>query len=257
MKIQLLSDLHLESGKIAENWEIPMTDADAIVLAGDISVGTKGIRWAVSEARRLSKPIIYVMGNHEYYHYEMTSLLEEAKEIATSSGVVHLLDNNAVEINGVRFLGCTLWTDYACDPDTSQSSAMVVAGERLNDHSLITYNRRQFQPADALNLHLHSRRWLADQLDQPFSGPTVVVTHHAPSLTAQHPKFPTNALTGAFLSDMSDLMTDNVAAWFFGHTHYSLDTHLNGVHLMSNQGGYNGEDTGRYHPERIIEIEPR
>ncbi len=253
MKIHLLSDLHLEFGKAAQGWKIPTTDADVIVLAGDIFVGKRGVQWAISEAIRLGKPVIYVMGNHEYYRYEMTSLLEKVRSIADSCDKFHLLESSSVTIDGVRFLGCTLWTDYDCDPQSSQASSMEEAGRRLNDHALITLNNQRFMPADALALHQQSKRWLIDELDSSFDGQTVVVTHHAPSLSAQHPKFPISALTGAFLSNMSPLFGKKITAWLFGHTHYSVDTFVNGTHLVSNQAGYPGEDCGEYKQDKIID----
>jgi len=254
MKIFLISDLHFEFGNAPDAWHIPNTLADVIVLAGDIHVGTKGVQWAIAEAKRLEKPIIYVMGNHEYYHYEMTTLLDDVRRMAETSGVLHLLENDSVVISGVRFLGCTLWTDYDCDPDTPQVLSMAESSQRLNDHSLITLSEHLFQPTDALIFHRQSRHWLKNQLEIDFDGPTVVVTHHAPSLLAQHRHYPVTGLTGAFLSDMTELFGEKVDAWLYGHTHYSVDTRVNGTHLVSNQAGYPEEDCGKYDPSKVIDV---
>lgn len=107
MKIHILSDLHLEFGGL----RLPEADADVTVLAGDIGVGLQGIEWAL-QAIPFHQPVIYVMGNHEFYgQRSMPELWKKAREKVAGTHV-HLLENEAVEIGGVRFLGATLWTDF-------------------------------------------------------------------------------------------------------------------------------------------------
>ena len=105
MKLHILSDLHLEF----DPFPMPSTDADIVVLAGDIDLGTGGLAWAMNAIR---KPVIYVPGNHEFYFRHMNKTAIEMREIAAGSGNIHLLDNDEVIIDGVRFLGCTLWTNF-------------------------------------------------------------------------------------------------------------------------------------------------
>ena len=111
MKLQVVSDLHLEFS----DWKLPDVDSDIIVCAGDISTGDSGVVWAIRESERLNKPVIYVMGNHEFYHSEYNNLLEEVKELADGTNVT-VLDNDEFVYNGgsvlrfhtmVRF--CNWW----------------------------------------------------------------------------------------------------------------------------------------------------
>jgi predicted phosphodiesterase len=110
MKLQILSDLHLQMVKPPYSWRVPETAAEVMVLAGDIGVGLSSVKWAVREADRLRKCAVYVPGNHEY-HGERLNVLEKMRAVARGSRV-HILDLDEVMLEGVRFLGATLWTDY-------------------------------------------------------------------------------------------------------------------------------------------------
>ncbi len=105
MRLLLLSDLHREFGDI----DIPENSADVIVLAGDIDIGTRGVGWA---KRVFDKPVVYVGGNHENYGHSVPAFGQKLRDAAEGSNV-RFLENDSVIINGVRFLGCTLWTDFA------------------------------------------------------------------------------------------------------------------------------------------------
>ena len=96
MKLHILNDLHIEF----EDFAPPATDADVMILAGDIGVGVDGVRWA--EERFPNQPVIYVPGNHEFYHHDLL-LIEELK--AETPDHIHVLNNDQVVIGGVRFLG--------------------------------------------------------------------------------------------------------------------------------------------------------
>ena len=250
MKLHLLSDLHNEFFRSKSVPPIAETDVDLIVLAGDIDTGLHGLEWAASEAERLGKPVIYVSGNHEYYRCDI-SLTAEMRAFAAQHELLHFLENDELVIDGVRFLGCTLWTDYRAVGDPAL--AKLVVRERLNDHHLISHGDRLFLPEDALALHRESRDWLEERLAQPFDGRTVVITHHAPSLLCKHPRFPMDAFGTAFLSDLPELI-EQADLWCFGHTHANLDTHVGKCRLVSNQRGYENEEMWGYEPGRVLEI---
>ncbi len=97
-----------------------------------------------------------------------------------------MLNNRAVEINGVRFLGCTLWTDFLLSGLADQYFAMQHARQGMADFHIIQSEGKPFTPEDAIALHTESRNWLQVMLEQPFSGKTVVITHHAPSPRSVH-----------------------------------------------------------------------
>lgn len=242
MLIQPLSDLHNELRADGQP-PIPLVDtgADVIVLAGDIDQGCEGVRWAAEEAARLATPLLYVAGNHEHYGRDLGANLRALRRTARGTGV-HFLENDRLDLGGVRFLGCTLWTDYRASAGLDHADAMEVAGGRLPDHRLIRSRGTLFSPALALRRHQDSVRWLRRELAWPFAGPKVVITHHGPSALCGHPQFSPGSLDGAFFSPLDDLVA-RADVWIFGHTHVSLDTHIGACRLVSNQRGYRDESS--------------
>jgi hypothetical protein len=188
MKLHILSDVHnefLRNGRVVPShpWkgEIPETDADVIILAGDIDVGLEGIDWIIQESARLHKEMVYVLGNHEFYRHEYYSLKEDIAGKANNANI-HFLDCGILELKNVRILGLTLWTDYLADKSLPRDLAMFYAGKSLADHQLIQIkssgNYKRFRPEDALQLHQAEKLWLEEQLKKPFAGKTAVVSHH-------------------------------------------------------------------------------
>ena len=108
MDIQVFSDLHFEA---QAEFDIPKTEAEVIVLAGDIGEGLDGVHWAIRQANQLEKPVLYDFGNHEHYQHSFPGLITEAK-LLTQGTRVHVLERNRYIHGQTRFLGCTLWTDF-------------------------------------------------------------------------------------------------------------------------------------------------
>ena len=251
MKIQLLSDLHRE---MAPYFSIPDTDADVIILAGDIDGGNKGIEWAISEALRLQKPLLYIAGNHEYYRHEYFSLQAQMREIAENCSLIHFLECDETIIGDVRFLGTTLWTDYACTRLSEQSENMRLMASILRDHQVISMTDRLFTPADALSLHQASKAWLENTLNTPYESNTIVITHHGPSIKCAHRDFGNSQMASGFISNL-DYLVKKADAWCYGHTHSSLDRKLGNCRLISNQKGYPRELVpGGFQADIIFEV---
>jgi predicted phosphodiesterase len=234
MRIRVLSDLHLEF----DDWEPPEVDADVVVLAGDIHVGLKGIEWA----RRsfASTPIVYVPGNHEFYGSHIHDMTQEL-DIEGSRLGVHVLDGRSVAIGGVRFLGATLWTDFALEGNgpSAIDRAMADAQCGIYDFQVIrSGDNRKFDPTDARAIHLARVAWLHSQLTDEFVGATVVVTHHLPHRRSIHRKYKGSTLNPGFASDLSNLMGPSVSLWIHGHTHESLDYVVNSTRVVCNPRGY-------------------
>src|SRR5450432_2662723 len=118
MRIRVLSDIHREFG----HFPLPGVAADVVVLAGDIDRGTKGVAWA--RQRFPTVPVLYVAGNHEHYDERIGRLHDKLREAAEGSNV-YILENEVFELNGYRFFGATLWTDFNLFGD--QPSAMFTA----------------------------------------------------------------------------------------------------------------------------------
>ena len=247
MRLFAVSDLHREffspENKPVDvlSYSSPPSAADVIILAGDIDRGIAGITWAGQEAERLGRPVLYVPGNHEFYGYDHDALRVALRAEAARWPGLYLLDNDTAIVHGVRFLGTTLWTDYQAWRQGAWHN-QEVARQGLNDHRLIARGDRPFSPQDALALHETARRFLETELARPFAGPTVVITHHGPSLLCRHPLYSDGPLSAAFYSDLSSLILEYAPAfWVFGHTHAPLDTRVGATRLYSNPVGYPGE----------------
>jgi predicted phosphohydrolase len=250
VRLHVLSDLHLEHAPL----QVPAVEADVVVLAGDVAPGTAGVEWI---RRHLTgRPVLYVAGNHEYYGQDLPGLTDALRRAAQGSEV-HVLENEQVVIDGVRFLGCSLWSDFDLAGPEQRESSMRVCGRLVNDYKRIelTDPRRPLRPEDTRDLHLASRAWLASCLAVPHDGPTVVITHHAP-VTGGRPENPLMAaIGGAFASDLSELMEgERVRLWVFGHIHRRVDSEVNGTRLVSNQRGYPHEPAPDWDPALVVAV---
>ena len=252
MKILLLSDLHLEFADLDIS---PPPDADVLVLAGDIANGDWGIQWAREWFP--DGPIVYVAGNHEFYGWDRSATLTLLRKTAARHDVA-FLDNDEAIINGVRFLGATLWTDFRLFGDHSVDSAMRYAAVGIRDFDVISEKGRRFAPEDTLLLHQESVGWLQDRLAEPHHvGPTVVVTHHAPSRGSLADRFAKDLLSAGFVSRLEHLM-GVPSLWLHGHTHDCFDYLVEGsgdrsTRVVCNPRGYWNENFD-FDAEKIIEI---
>lgn len=246
MKIQIASDLHLEflEERFPAYRAVEPAGADVLIIAGDIHSGAG----ALAAFADWPQPVIYVHGNHEAYGTQYFELVGDLRA-AAAGGNVHYLEQDELILNGVRFLGCCLWTDYALFPG-AQTTAMAEAEQCLNDHRVIRTGHGYFSPGDALRLHRQSRDWLATRLDQPFDGPTVVVTHHAPHPNSIHPRYAGNLLNAAFVSDLTPLL-DKADLWVHGHVHDSFDYTVGKTRVIANPRGYAGNRFSAASPAEI------
>ncbi len=252
MRILLLSDLHLEF----RPFEPPALDVDVVVLAGDVHVGDAGLVWARATFPDL--PVIYVLGNHEYYGENFTRLALELADRADGSNV-HVLERRGVEIDGVRFLGCTLWTDLAMFGDAFDAPALVQ--ECMNDYHMIragVEGQRALTARDTLASHKRSRTWLEGELRKHRRQTTVVVTHHAPSILSIGEDDRDDALACAYASPLEDVVAASGAAlWVHGHVHESVDYQVGGTRVVANARGYPEQysrSNARFSPCLVLEV---
>ena len=234
MKLHVLSDLHLSVSGL----EAPQTDADVVILAGDIARPAEAIAWA----SRFAQPVLYVIGNHEFYGGHLAGTVRALKRLSQGTGV-RVLDCDEITLGGVRFLGATLWSDFMLYGAGEQRDwAIMQACAFVRDFSRIRLDETSdtlFSPADAATLFSRHVSWLEQRLAVPFPGPTVVVTHHAPSPRSIHPRFADLPLTACFVSDVEHLLDgQRVALWIHGHTHDSFDYVVNGTRVVCNPRGY-------------------
>jgi predicted phosphodiesterase len=256
MKLNILSDLHLGFGA----FDRPETDADVVVLAGDISRPREAAAWAL----RFDKPVVFVLGNHEFYGSSIDGAAEELKQLCAGTHV-HVLDSSELVIGRVRFLGATLWSDFALFGEGEpRATAMARAQELIRDFSRIRLAEATgavFTPEDAAALFKRHADWLAERLAAAHDGPTIVVTHHAPSRQSIHPRFAGSLLNACFVSDAERLLgMDRAQLWIHGHTHDSFDYRVNGTRVVCNPRGYakgGVNENPRFDPHLMVEIDER
>ena len=237
-RIHLLSDLHCEFAPFG----IPEgIDADFTVLAGDICNSARLHPWG-DAAGTFGRSVVMVAGNHDFWGSTIDGGLAEMREAAAAGGAF-FLENDAIVLCGSRLLGCTLWTDYRLGSDHPEQREwqMAECARSMNDHRRIgvaAEGNAPFQPRHAEALHLASAAWLDAELAKPFPGPTVVVTHHCPSLRCIDPRL-FDAVSSAFASDLEQLVLRRAPdLWICGHTHHNVDFRVGRTRVLSNQRGY-------------------
>ncbi|MER8573346.1 metallophosphoesterase [Mesorhizobium sp. M1409] len=254
MKLWVLSDLHLDYEDMPP---IPPTDADVCIVAGDVTNGvSNALHWAEREIAPFM-PTIFVAGNHEFYRYSVVEQIEFARQARLSN--VHFLENSSVVIGSVRFLGATLWTDFALDSHTERDLAWAMAKAEggLSDYRAIAWQQsphEAFTASRSKQMHEASAAYIQHELATAFDGRTVVVTHHAPHRNSVHERYAGSALNAAFASDMTALIEQGrPEIWVHGHTHDSFDYEVGGTRIVCNPRGYGAENPA-FDPALVVEI---
>ena len=248
MRLQIFSDLHLEFGPVA----IPSTGADVLVIPGDLHVGREGL--ALIRANFPDQPVIYVLGNHEFYRYALPELIETFVR-ETQGTNIHVLERNSVVIDGFGFLGFTLWTDFALRGNTQE--AMRAAEAVMSDYSIIenSEENRLLRAKDTARIHKNSREWLKQAIQWSNRGKTIIVTHHAPSSHSEAACHKDSPLAPAFASDLEPLVeVSGVPLWIHGHTHHNVDYKIGRTRVLTNQRGYPDQLCPGFNPGMIITL---
>lgn len=250
VRLRILSDLHLEFGA----WEPPVVPADIVVLAGDIDKAPRGIAWAA--ARFADVPVVCVAGNHEYYSGSIPHCTEKLRKAAKGT-TVRFLEMDEAVVGDIRFLGCTLWTDFALHGIEKRDAAKALAWEKMNDYRKIRVSPKygKLRPADTERWHERSRAWLKAASAKPHLGPTVVVTHHAPSPRSLGEKRASDLLGCCYGSDLEPLMgAPGIDLWIHGHRHLPMDYDVKGTRVVSNPRGYPQEPAAGFRDDFVVEI---
>jgi Icc-related predicted phosphoesterase len=264
MKLLVLSDLHIEF--LPDGYRLPpiAADFDVVVLAGDIYRPLKrSLEWIAQERNGgafKGRPVVFVPGNHEFYKSHVARLMPDADDLARTLGI-SLLAPGTSTIGNIRFIGATLWTDYALNGNTHL--AKMTAQADLNDHRLIRFadggRFARFTPSHAEMLHRRDRNFIVDQLADPHDGPTVIVTHHAPHRGSVAERYVGQPLTAAFASDLSPVIEKyQPELWIHGHDHGSHDYMVGRTRVLANEAGYPTQsgtwENPSFNPDLVVQV---
>lgn len=266
MKIALASDLHLEFG------DIHLTNdqgADVLLLAGDIMIAQDlhdhpeenldtginlGTRQQAAKRYRefLSRVsvefphVIYIAGNHEFYHGKFHGSLDDLANECSKFTNVYFLEDQVKTIADTTFIGSTLWTDMnRYDPLTLHCVA-----DMMNDYRIIRDDSRGYtrlRPANTAARHRRSLEYIRTVVQEQHDQKFVVVGHMAPSRQSTHERYKDDAImNGAYSSDLSEFILDHpqIRAWVHGHTHYNFDYMIGSTRILCNPRGYVGHERG-------------
>lgn len=300
MKIALCSDLHLEFGALNLKND---DNADVLILSGDVLVAAdlkvKPDSYGIVNAAKYERykdffdvvskefpHVVYIAGNHEHYHHEFSETFNVIRDFVISYGNVHFLEKEFVEIDGVRFIGGTLWTDMNNDDENTHHHV----GYRMNDFRIISngtaeYKRdvikrdehgkviwedgkyivvgvetgirpTSFKTTDAYREHKLTLRFIEQSL-RP-DGRNVVVGHHAPSKRSTKPKYQHDTLmNGGYSSNLEDFINQHpgIILWTHGHTHDKFDYFIGNTRVVCNPRGYEGyEESARDFKLMYLEV---
>ncbi|AJD43926.1 metallophosphoesterase domain-containing protein (plasmid) [Rhizobium gallicum bv. gallicum R602sp] len=201
-------------------------------------------------------PVVVVAGSHEFDGASITESIQDSRAFADKYPNIHYLENDAVDIGDVRFLGGTLWTDFRLrggDPELAMAAAEV----GINDYRRIKFQKlpyRKFRPIHAYRKHQEARNFLASELRGGEGRKTVIVTHHAPSVLSIAPDLRDDRLSPCYASDLESLIVEaRPALWVHGHVHRVNAYMIGDSRVISNPRGYPGEGT-RFDPAFTVEV---
>jgi DNA repair exonuclease SbcCD nuclease subunit len=267
MKIAVCSDLHLEFQDInLKNEE----GAEVLILSGDIMIAEDlhnhppvhpndpvnipnlgrrqetalRFRDFLSRCSFQFPHVIYIAGNHEFYHGRWKASLQHLRDECARYPNVYFLENDIKVINEVSFIGATLWTDCnKGDPLTLHSLT-----DMMNDFRIIRNDEHGYtklRPAHIMYRHQRTLSYLKAVLPDMKDKKVVFVGHHTPSHQSVHERYKNDFLmNGGYHSDLSEFILDHpeIVLWTHGHTHEPFDYMIGTTRVFANPRGYGGHD---------------
>ena len=289
MKLQIVSDLHIEFDKSpvlgGKRFTLPVTDADAIVLAGDIGVGFDQERNFCEELTQVhQKDVVFILGNHSFYGKGNIDKIRDQWAEVDISGVHYLDEGKSWIKDGTLFVGGILWTNF----NRFNQASMDSAAYHMNDyyHSRMykqdstsfprwpikngamrrkqVGGRSEYQltPRRTADEHTKTLQWMQKVIESDkVSTKRVVVSHHLPSARSVSLRYSgggPSGLNAAYYSDLDGWIYQQkfIDLWVHGHTHDNQDYELdNGTHVVCNPRGYHGyEENNNFINNLVIEV---
>jgi len=252
MKIQVLSDLHLEHQPYTLKLH---NDTDVLVLAGDIcppNLAGRLKNMLLKVTRKI--PIIFLCGNHEYYDGEFHSVNKFWEDFAKATPDFHFLNNKIFVHMGYQFVGSTLWSNF--DLVRSSGLPLDIFKERLpfaiNDFAVIRHGDGLFTPDHCIALNLEARKFIKESVES-YDGKSVVITHFCPHPRSIHEKYMNSKLNSYFACDCSELIQPKIPLFIHGHTHETFDYMLGDTRVVCNPRGYPHESSN-YNSKFLVEL---
>lgn len=238
MKLWIVSDLHSDHSQWSPDY---VPDHGVMIVAGDVADGKIDVILRLHAMARWSPaPVIFVPGNHDYFGGALDAWAGEHRRLL-EAGVHVLSSGQAIVVDGVRFIGATLWTDWQINDHEWAAQAWAArhmpeyARVRRGDGDLIW-------PIDTSNAHDRHKAAIEAELSRRHEGPTVVVTHHAPSALSLRPGEIRGVEAAAYASDLEQVMLEfGPELWVHGHTHHAVDYHVGHTRVVSNPRGYQSD----------------
>ena len=243
MKVQLMSDLHMEFGS---DFYFKDSKDTVLVLAGDIENRRLQLDLFISRVCKDFKAVVMVAGNHEFYGHEFHDQIKFLRGLGEAIGVdnFHFLENDIVKIEDVTFIGATLW-----------STPNWGVFKNISDHYETRWNNRMFNTDDLSCMNANSKEYIKHQLST-IEGKKIVVTHFGPDPSLMHPHWlGQNEMNTYFWSSGMEDYFHKADAWFYGHTHDSGYKVIDGCPCLCNPYGYFGANTNwSFKTEDIMEF---
>jgi len=264
MKLRILSDLHTEIYPY-EVEKMPEDQETILILAGDCGL-FKHIAYAdfINEVAPSFRKVVMVAGNHEYYAGKFPTEKDKFLERISGCDNVHILQDDAIDIDGVLFVGGTLWTSFR----NGNPLVMMDAEAHMNDYSRIRMAKngyRRLKALDVLEQHTATRNFIFDTLEKEKDNydKIVVVTHHAPSCKSIASEYVGDRMNDMYVNNF-EYWVQNIGPmyWFHGHIHNSMDYMLGDTRVICNPRGYvfrnkNGEpvtENMSFNPTMTLEV---
>lgn len=256
MKIHILSDVHTEHKKTicslkslidehpelkSDGYDVENTDLKntILLLCGDIGCPLMENYWGfLFDCAVKYKFVVVVLGNHEYYGSRIEDINKIVKE---HEGLkihknLHILQRETVILDGIKFIGVTLWSDIPSNENNMMS-------KRINDYKCIKMGNKMISPEDTTKIHLEDVKWITSELAFNDSLDCVIITHFLPSKKSSHEKYKIyDEISKAFYTDLEYLLCDKIKLWACGHTHTPTECKIGATMLITNPLGYKGEN---------------
>ncbi len=264
MKVDLISDLHLECKELA------LPGGDLLILAGDAMEAEnyskafhktrlnteipadKFLRFFEYECAKYEK-VLYVLGNHEHYMGVFENTAKTLRRCLPDN--VEVLDRSTYDAGNMLFVGATLWTD--CNNKDWHTHYHLA--RCMNDfHVIKKADGKRFSTHDSVDAHAEDLGYIKAVVKNNAQRDIAVITHHTPSWSSCAPQYKNDRwMNGGFHTELSEFILDhpNIKYWFHGHTHTPFDYMIGDCRVVCNpRGYYPWESSNDYTPKNVMTL---